>query len=222
MKRQNTLVLPHNVADQLRQHLFPGDGLEAAALFLCAQAGERRKKLLGREIMAVPYNRCDRTGNFITWPGEYVEAAIDRAALRGDVVIAMHSHPGGLNALSSADDESDRTLMSALRHGTERMAGSAIMLPSGAVRARLYVNDHYATPVDLVMTAGADLLSWWDDDATDAGPMPPPMAFTGEMRTWLGRMSVCVIGASGTGSIVAEQLARLGVGEIILTDFDKL
>ena len=85
MKRQKTLVLPQKVADQLRHHLFPGDGLEAAALLLCAQAGERRKKLLGREIIAVPYNRCARTRDSITWPGEYVEAAIDRAALRGDV-----------------------------------------------------------------------------------------------------------------------------------------
>jgi tRNA A37 threonylcarbamoyladenosine dehydratase len=42
------------------------------------------------------------------------------------------------------------------------------------------------------------------------------------MRAWLGRFSVCIIGVSGTGSIVAEQLARLGVGEIILIDFNKL
>jgi hypothetical protein len=35
-------------------------------------------------------------------------------------------------------------------------------------------------------------------------------------------MSICIVGVSGTGSIVAEQLARLGVGEIILIDFDKL
>jgi hypothetical protein len=222
MKRQKTLVLPQKAADLLRQHLFPGDGLEAAALLLCAEAGERRKKLLAREIITVPYNRCARTGNFITWPGEYVEAAIDRAALRGDVVIAVHSHPGGLYAFSSADDESDRSLMSAVRHGTDRMSGSAIMIPSGAVRARVYESDHAATPVDLVMTAGPDLRLWWAAGATGAGPMPPPMAFTGEMRAWLGRMSVCVIGVSGTGSIVAEQLARLGVGEIILIDFDRL
>src|SRR5271170_806919 len=101
MKRQRTLVLPQKVAEQLRQHLFPGDGLEAAALLLCAQVGERRKKLLGREIITVPYNRCARTRDFITWPGEYVETAIDRAAPRGDVVIAVHSHPGGLYAFSS-------------------------------------------------------------------------------------------------------------------------
>jgi hypothetical protein len=80
------------MAHQLQRHLFPGDGLEAAALLLCAQTGERRRKLLGREIVAVPYNRCARTPSFIIWPGEYVEAAIDRAALRGDAVIAVHSH----------------------------------------------------------------------------------------------------------------------------------
>jgi hypothetical protein len=96
------------------------------------------------------------------------------------------------------------------------------MIPSGAVRARVYESDHAATPVDLVMTAGPDLRSWWNDSATAAGPPPPAMPFTGEMRAWLGQMSVCVIGVSGTGSIVAEQLARLGVGEIILIDFDKL
>lgn len=72
------------------------------------------------------------------------------------------------------------------------------------------------------MVAGPDILTWWSGGATAAGPVAPPMAFTSEMRAWLGRMSVCVIGVSGTGSIVAEQLARLGVGEIILIDFDKL
>src|ERR1700733_5812014 len=123
MMRKKTLVLPQKVADQLRQHLFPGDGLEAAALLLCAEVGERREKLLGREIISVPYSRCARTGNFITWPGEYVEAAIDRAALRGDVLISAHSHPGGLFSFSSADDDSDRILMGCLRHGTDRLAG---------------------------------------------------------------------------------------------------
>ena len=222
MKRQKTLVLPQKVADRLRQHLFPGDGLEAAALLLCAQVGERRQKLLGREILAVPHNRCARARDFITWPGEYVETAIDQAARHGDVVLAVHSHPGGLYGFSTADDESDRVLMPSLRHGTDRMAGSAIMIPSGAVRARVYEGDRAAVPVDLVMTAGADIHAWWHDSSTAAVPMPPAMAFTSEMRAWLRQMSVCVIGVSGTGSIVAEQLARLGIGEIILIDFDKL
>lgn len=222
MKRRHTLVLPHKVAGQLRQHLFPGDGLEAAALLLCASTGHRRNKLLGREVIPVPYSACVRKPNFLTWPGEYVEAAIDRAALRGDVIIAVHSHPGGLYDFSLADDESDRVLMGSLRHGTDRVAGSAIMIPDGAMRARICHNDHAATPVDLVMEVGPDLRSWWNDGASAAGPLRPPMTFTTAMRTWLGLMSACVIGVSGTGSIVAEQLARLGIGEVILIDFDKL
>ena len=105
-----------------------------------------------------------------------MEAAIDRAAVRGDVVFAVHSHPGGLYAFSKVDDESDGVLMGALRHGTDRMAGSAIMVPGGAMRARLYESDHAVAPVDLVMTVGTDILSWWNDGATAAGPLPPAMA----------------------------------------------
>lgn len=38
----------------------------------------------------------------------------------------------------------------------------------------------------------------------------------------LSRMRVGVVGASGTGSLVAELLARAGAGEIVLFDFDRL
>jgi len=221
MKRRQTLMLPAKLADELRAHLFPGDGLEAAALLLCTVTGTRRSKWLGREVICVPHAECTRRSDFITWPGDYVEAAIDRASARGEAVIAVHSHPGGLFAFSSVDDESDRVLMSAIRHGTDRSPGSAIMIASGAIRARIYEDDR-ATPVDLVMKAGADIETWWNDGATGSGPLKPAMAFTGEMRASLSRLSVCVIGVSGTGSIVAEQLARLGVGEIILIDFDKI
>jgi proteasome lid subunit RPN8/RPN11 len=222
MKRQHTLVLPERIAEELHRHLFPGDGLEAAALLLCTVTGQRRQKWLAREVVVVPHAACTRQRDSITWPGDYVEAAIDRAAMRGETVIAVHSHPGGLFAFSDADDASDVTLMSALHHGADQPAGSAIIIPGGAMQARFYDIDGGARPFDLVARAGSDIRCWWQDQATVKGPLPPPMAFTSGMRAWLQRLSVCVIGVSGTGSIVAEQLARLGVGEIILIDFDKL
>ena len=115
MKRSHTLVLPAKVANELRAHLFPGDGLEAAALLLCTATGTRRSKWLGREVICVPHAECTRRPDFITWPGEYVEAAIDRASARGDAVIAIHSHPGGLFAFSIETTE----------------AGDYVILPSG-------------------------------------------------------------------------------------------
>lgn len=221
--RRTTLVLPKTVSARLRTHFFPGDGLESAALLLCAPVHGRRRKYLVQDLIEVPYGACThRERDMITWPGTYLECAIDRAEPNGLSVIAAHSHPGGLFAFSGADDISDQVVMPALFHGTGREGGSAIMTPGGAVRARLYGAAGTATPVDLVIEAGDDLSLWWDADATASGPQAPPMAFTSEMTTWLGRLTVCVIGVSGTGSIVAEQLARLGFGEIILIDFDRI
>jgi hypothetical protein len=214
--RRTTLVLPQPLMERLRTHLFPGDGLEAAGLLLCGLTAGRRQKLLALEWLPVPHKACKRHADYITWPGEYGEKAITKADENGLAIIAVHSHPGGLFAFSDADDKSDRVLMPAIYHGTDQVCGSAIMIPDGTVRARLYSGGAHMRPIDLVSCAGDDISYWWDGD------VPRPMAFTSGMTAWLKQLSVCVIGISGTGSIVAEQLARLGFGEVILIDFDKV
>src|SRR4051794_6168316 len=116
MKRNLTLVLPQATAERLRGHLFPGDGLEAAALLFCTEVRGRRTKWLARDLLPVPYAACIRSGDSITWPGEYLEAAIDEAGKRGEVIVAVHSHPGGWLAFSHIDDESDSVVMPSLWH----------------------------------------------------------------------------------------------------------
>lgn len=221
--RSTTLIFPQNLHRRTLNHLFPGDGLEAAALLLCTVVRGRRLKLLVQDVLVVPYSECSvRRPDAITWPGSRVEEAIERAAIAGQAVVAIHSHPGLLFAFSQADDESDSTLMPALFHGGIQPCGSAVMTAEGAVRARLYHDGCSPKPVDLVTVVGDDLTWWWDDLSSPSGPTACPMAFTTPMAKWLERMSACVIGVSGTGSIVAEQLARLGIGELILIDFDRI
>ena len=156
--RDATLAIPSPVFQRLHRHLFPGDGLEAAALVLCTQVSGRRRKLLACDLIPVPYEACARRSeNFLSWPGEFVERAIDRAEASGLVILAVHSHPGGLFAFSPLDDESDKVLLPALFHGTGGLAGSAIMLPNGAMRGRLY--DGYRNvlqPLDLISVAADD------------------------------------------------------------------
>lgn len=222
MKRDITLVVPHDMGRRLEQHLFPGDGLEAAALMLCTEVRGRRFKLVCRTVIPVPHASCKRDRDGITWPGKYLEAAIDAAEERGECVIAIHSHPGGYFAFSSLDDESDAVVMSALWHGTGRCCGSAIMIPGGAIRGRVYRDGSRSCHVDLVLAAGPDIRFFWDSGVCIQHPAAPPMAFSSGMTAWLGRLSACVVGVSGTGATVAEQLARLGFGEIILIDFDRV
>ena len=41
-------------------------------------------------------------------------------------------------------------------------------------------------------------------------------------RSFLNRLSIAVVGCSGTGSLVVEQLARSGVGRLVLVDPDRV
>ena len=108
---ETTLALTGTHHEQLRSHLFPADGLEAAAILVCTRTPGPRLRFLVRDVIFVPYSACScRTREAITWPGEYVEKAIDIAEADDCAIVLIHSHPGGLFSFSDMDDESDRTL----------------------------------------------------------------------------------------------------------------
>jgi hypothetical protein len=209
-----TIRLTQSRYDELKGHLFPGDGLEAAALMLCKVARAKRTKYLVRELVLVPHEACQRQRDALTWPGEFVERALAKAEDEGFAIIAVHSHPGGLLAFSAADDASDADLMPAMAWRKDSAPGSAIMTADGQMRARIYEGAKARSATLLI--AGDDICL---HDPQVAGAVLP---FTSKMNERLGRLSACVVGVSGTGSIIAEQLARLGFGELILIDFDHL
>jgi hypothetical protein len=209
--------------ERVRAHLFPGDGLEAAAILLCGRSTPPRVRLLVRDIILVPHDACRiRRADSLTWPGLYIEQAIDRAEREGLTIVLIHSHPGGLLSFSATDDDSDLEVMPGLLLNHGQFHASAIMVPDGAVRARCYGHDMRPQPTDLVTVAGHNLLYWWEQVAAAGLRVKRPMAFTSEMSRELGRLTAGFIGISGTGSISAEQGCRLGIGHAKLIDFDKL
>jgi len=218
-----SLVIPAAQHKKLVAHLFPGDSLEAASLLLCRRVGEHRQKYLVHDLILVPHSACDRRErDALSWPGTFAERAADRSEQGDYAIVALHSHPGNFFAFSTQDDASDKVLLPALYHASGKPSLSAIMVPSGAVRARIFAGSGPIRPVDYVINAGDDI-HIWNGCPSAAGTAPEsPIAFTQSMRRVLAGLSACVIGVSGTGSIVAEQLARLGFGEIILIDFDKV
>lgn len=220
MKIDSRLVLTEEIHASLREHLFPGDGLEAAAILVCTRHEGEQLKLLAKHLIVVPYAECaDRDANYITWPGSYLEQGIDLAEDESLSIILVHSHPGGYFAFSEVDDQSDAKTIPSLFQGVATLHGSAIMVPGGGMRARLYDRHMNCSPVTLVTVPGDDIKYWWD-----SAPFTqhPPIAFTSGMTATLNRLRAVVIGVSGTGSIVAEALARLGFGEVILIDHDHI
>jgi hypothetical protein len=201
----------------LRAHLFPGDGLEAAAILLCARGPGHRSRYVVRKVMPVPHADCfQRTSDFVSWPGVWLERAIDQGERDGLTLILAHSHPGGLLGFSDRDDMSDQIAVSSLFQAYGRVHGSAVMVPDGTIVARFYDPDMVVRPVDLVTVAGDDIMFQL------AGAPKRAPAFTGGMTDVLARLTAVVIGVSGTGTVIAEQAARLGFGRVILIDFDRI
>lgn len=218
MMPRSTLALPASMHAAAREHLFPGDGLEAAAIILCSRTPGPRLKLLGKRLILVPHPECSiRTEDLLSWPGHYIEQAIDEGEAEDLVAILIHSHPGGFLGFSDQDDTSDAVTIPALFAAYGDLHGSAVMIPCGRICARLYTSGNRAEDVELVTIAGNDLHYYWH-----GAQGTRPMAFTEQMTREINRLSAAVIGASGTGSITTEQLARLWFGNIALIDFDRI
>lgn len=227
MTALSALALSGDQHEELRRCLFPGDGKEAAALLLCGRrSGDRRLRLLVREVHGIPYNECTRrTAGLVSWSPEYIAPLLERAAEQRLSVIKVHSHPNGYDAFSRTDDEGDARLLPMIRGWVEAEVphGSAVMLPDGEMFGRLLQAGGTLAAVDCVSVVDDDLRFWYADAA--GTPLPGFVAshaqVFGEGTTErLRRLSIAVVGASGTGSLVVEQLMRLGVGELVLVDDD--
>jgi hypothetical protein len=224
-----TLTLNAEQHAKLQAHLFPGDGCEAAAIALCGRrAGDRRHRLVAREVHPIPYEQCSvRTPERVTWPTDAIAPLLDKAETHGLTVVKVHSHPTGYDRFSATDDAGDRRLMPAIRDGfdIDLQHASVVMLPDGRMFGRCITADDQFQPLAHINVAGDDLIFWYADKHAGGTPdfaASHAQVFGEDTFERLRRLSVAVIGCSGTGSPVIEQLARLGVGELVMVDDDKL
>lgn len=213
----SVLACPSRLHAEVWEHLFPGDGLEAAAVLVCCRHSARRERFIVRHVLLAPHGDCSRQRDSITWPGKVLETAIDLAETDTCSLIAIHAHPGGQWEFSQADDASDEEIMPALQAAIPAPHGSAIMMPDGSIKARIYDLRGERSNIELVTVAGDDIRMWWSD-LPQGGARP--LAFTSGMTNELEKLAAFVVGASGTGSPTVEQLGRLGFGTIGMADFD--
>lgn len=220
-----TLSLTGDQHGQLQSFLFPSDGNEAAALLLCGRrAGQNRHRLLVQEVYEIPYELClKRTPQRITWPTDAIAHILDRAEDQGLSVIKIHSHPGGYDNFSNVDDAGDYEILPMIRGYVEADVphGSVIMVPDGRMFGRVLWQRSSFKFLTCISVIGPDIHFWYTDQH-----LTKPAEFTashaqafGQITTdKLQRLSIAVVGCSGTGSIVVEQLMRLRVGELVLVD----
>jgi hypothetical protein len=213
---------------EFREHLFPGDGLEAVAVALCGRrAGSDVHSLMVHKLVPIPYEECTRTLDRVVWSTKRLVPLLTEAMRRDMAILRIHSHPGGYACFSSIDDESDADLFSSVFGWTDAEGphASAIMLPDGRIFGRALFRD-FRSPLSSVAVIGDDLRFWFatgeGDDDLPGFTRRHAQAFGAGTTKLLRRLTVGVVGCSGTGSVVIEQLARLGIGRLVLVDPDHV
>lgn len=215
--------------EPLKEHLFPGDGKEAVAVALCGRnMNSNQRGLVVHEILPIPYDQCHhRSGDFLHWSTELIRPLLIRAAKSKMSIAKIHCHPGGGAFFSRTDDRSDLELFDSV-YGwldDDLPHASLIMLPDGKLFGRFIEPDLSFTPIDRVKLVGDDVHLWDREEVRDDVPeyaIRTVQAFGEGTYRLLRKLRVAVVGCSGTGSPLVEQLARYGVGELYLIDPDRV
>lgn len=212
----------------LKQHLLPADGREAVAVALCGHYNHNGKKILVvHDLTLIPHNECyTREWDLLCWPTERIIPYFERIGKNNLAILKIHSHPGGYDQFSNVDDASDHEFFDSVFgwSTTNEPHASAVMLPEGKIFGRFFFDDLHNEPIDRVSIAGDVIHNYKkkNDYVIDEFALRTIQAFGEKTYNALKSMSIGVVGCSGTGSPLIEQLVRLGIGKIILIDPDTV
>lgn len=229
-----SVAIPEGLEYALREQFLKHGAQEDGGFGLWAPVyGKNRTTALVVEWVSPRDSDVEYHGN-ITLSSAYYERVRELARERGLGILIAHSHPGveGWPVPSSADVRNE---LNHLARGVLDLTGlplvGLILAGNGIWGARFYVEGpkgklHRAEAIS-VRSVGRFLRANFNP-ATRPPPKPTlsqtrTRTFWGDVRQAdLARLRVGIVGFGSVGSIVAEQLARIGVGELVVIEFDTV
>lgn len=214
----------------LHGHLFPGDRDEHGAILRCGIArSSRGTRLLVHDVVpavdGVDY--IEGTRGYRKLTAEFVADNIDVCAQEKLAYIAVHNH-GGRDRVgfSGTDMASHERGYPALLDINDGVPVGALVFADNAVAGDIWTSDGKRHVITGLRVAGRPQLT------LTPAPVPAQVAdstydrqariFGDRGQEILVGSKVAVVGLGGIGSLIAECLARLGVGELLLIDPDRL
>lgn len=213
----------------LFDHLFPGDGDEhGAVLAVGVCKSPRGTRLLAREVFmardGVDYVPGTRGYRALT--ARFVAETSDYCASHNLGYLAVHCHGGRDEVAFSGDDlASHRRGYPALLDITGGPVG-ALVFAMGAVAGEIWARDG-VFPLSHLTVVGPRVITLCPSPA--AKPRRAGRSYDRQARMFgdlgqeiLGSLKVGIIGAGGGGSLLSEWLSRLGVGHLVVVDYDRV
>lgn len=184
-------------------------------------------RFLASDPFMPPEDAWDEQGRGRLRPSaRYVSAAISRAVSANAGLLFLHSHPDPdfPAGFSPVDEEALVALAETVGPILDGPFGAAVVHPTGWI-ARI-LDPSVTTDIDRVVAVGRALRPL-DPPTEEVKEVDDPLDARqkdalGIAHDRLRSSKVAVVGAGGLGSPIAEQLVRMGVGQITLIDHDLL
>jgi hypothetical protein len=227
-----SVAIPEEVERQLAGHLTRDDLQEDLCFALWRPStGKSRLTALVHEVVQPELDDRNVHGN-VSFEPQYFERALGRALAAGSGLALLHSHPGGRGwqGMSSDDVAAERGhAAQALAATGLPLVGLTLATHDGRWSARTWEKtaprNFERRECSTVRSVGSRLSVSFNPEL-----VPPPPQLEEQLRTrsaWgdaaqgdIARLRVGIVGLGSVGALVAETLARTGVRQIRLIDFD--
>ena len=222
---------------RLRKHCAPSfrgqKDTEIGAIGLLGKRmarGALREVIVAQVLWPEPGEVIAQPGTALTFTSRYLRRAhiaVRKAGLAG--LITFHTHPLAKSEVGFSwyDDQQDPLLMDNLQELWPNTLLSSVVLGANSQSGRLWLSPKQKLLAARLIVIGESVQHLpLDGRKPKAAPAPSEIfdratALTGSGALALfAGMTVVVIGASGTGSLVCELLARAGCRRIIIIDHD--
>ena len=222
-----TLRMTQNQSKDLHKYLFHDEN-ESAMLGLCGfDLSQDESLLLLHKLIPIPYELCERYPDFISWPTEFSEPFLEEALKNRLTIVKFHCHPGGYNQFSITDDKSDKDLFDYYNayFDDKRPVGSFVMLPDQTFFGRVILPNGKFIDVSKIAVIGKEQHYFYSTKLEIELPdymVRNQQTFGKKTISQLQKMKVGVVGCSGLGTPTLLELARSGIGELVLVDNKKI
>ena len=220
------LIWPVGLRDEVRTRLLSAAPLEHGGAILATRDDIGR----GSRWLALSLELPDSAEINVEGPApleidpRFWARVAKRATRHHCAVMPVHTHPfqGGRPTFSSTDRRGELRLLPFLERATGRPSAAVV------VGQEYEAVGAWAPRQERVLGSCRDIRVG-PDDGDSSSQIEPDERFERQVRAFgpegqrrISQLSVGVVGASGTGSHVCQQLIRLGVGEIVVVDHDTV
>jgi molybdopterin/thiamine biosynthesis adenylyltransferase len=201
-------------------------GEEAGFLICGVNRLDDMDVLLAREWIPVPEDALQRNsfGSVLSWSAQFNSSVIEQALAMGAAPVLVHSHGATRPTFSDDDRVNERMLFGAVSRLVSPAPTGTLLLGDGAADGSFWLGGQNCLTLRRLVILGDTIKIW---DAVRAQPRRTvPRARLTRQSAAIGPKSdalladarVAVVGISGGGSHVVQQLIHQGVGTLIPLD----